>query len=107
CSLRPREDKLCYSAIFKIDSAANVIDEWYGRTVIHSNHRFSYEEAQQIIETGKGPLSAEVLLLDKLAKKMRTERFKKGAITFEKVEIKFRLDEKGRPTGVYTKENKD
>ncbi len=107
CSLRPNEDKLCYSAIFKMDEEANVLDEWYGRTVIHSDKRFTYEEAQEVIENGKGTLSGEVLLLDRLAKKLRSERFKQGAITFEKVEIKFHLDSKGYPTGVYTKENKD
>lgn len=107
CSLRPNEDKLCYSAIFHIDADANVLDEWFGRTVIHSDKRFSYEEAQEIIENKEGILSKEILLLDTLAKKLRAGRFKKGAITFEKVEVKFRLDEKGNPTGVYTKENKD
>ncbi|MBP9082859.1 MAG: ribonuclease R, partial [Bacteroidia bacterium] len=107
CSLRPNEDKLCYSAIFHIDADANVLDEWFGRTVIHSDKRFSYEEAQEVIENKEGPLSKEILLLDTLAKKLRAGRFKKGAITFEKVEVKFRLDEKGNPTGVYTKENKD
>ncbi len=107
CSLRPKEDKLCYSAIFKMDYEANVLDEWYGRTVIHSDKRFTYEEAQQVIETGTGTLSGEILLLDKLAKIMRAKRFKQGAITFEKVEIKFHLDKQGNPTGVYTKENKD
>ncbi len=107
CSLRPNEDKLCYSAIFKINNDAEVIDEWYGRTVIHSNRRFSYEEAQQVIETREGDLSEEILLMDRLAKIMRAERFKQGAITFEKVEIKFKLDAKGNPLGVYTKENKD
>jgi ribonuclease R len=107
CSLRPNEDKLCYSAIFKMNANSEVLHEWFGRTVIHSNRRFSYEEAQQVIETGKGDLHYEILLLDKLAKKMRAERFKKGAITFEKVEIKFKLDPKGYPVGVYTKENKD
>lgn len=107
CSLRPNEDKLCFSAIFKINSQAEVLDEWYGRTVIHSDKRFSYEEAQEVIVNGEGALSAEILLLDRLAKIMRAERFKQGAITFEKVEIKFQLDSKGNPLGVYTKENKD
>ncbi len=107
CSLRPNEDKLCYSAIFKIDADAKVQDEWYGRTVIHSDKRFAYEDAQAVIETKEGPLKEEILLLDKLAKILRAERFKKGAITFEKVEIKFKLDSKGNPLGVYTKENKD
>jgi len=107
CSLRPKEDKLCYSAVFHLDESGHVHDQWFGRTVIHSDRRFSYEEAQQVIETGKGDLADEILLLNRIAKKMRTERFKQGAITFEKVEIKFKLDEKGNPLGVYTKENKD
>ncbi len=107
CSLRPNEDKLCFSAIFKINDQAEVLEEWFGRTVIHSDRRFTYEEAQQVIETKQGDMCHEILLMDRLAKKMRDERFKKGAITFEKVEVKFRLDDKGNPTGVYTKENKD
>jgi ribonuclease R len=84
-----------------------VLEEWFGRTIIKSNKRFTYEEAQQIIETEKGPLSKEILLFDSLAKKLRAERFKKGAISFEKVEVKFNLDEKGNPLGVYVKESKD
>src|SRR6185436_14099756 len=107
CSLRPDEEKLCYSAVFVMDDQANVLEEWLGRTIIKSDKRFSYEEAQQIIETKKGPLSEEILLFDQLAKKLRAERFKKGAISFEKVEIKFKLDEKGNPLGVYVKESKD
>lgn len=107
CSLRPNEDKLCFSAVFKINDKAEVLEEWFGRTVIHSDRRFSYEEAQEVIETGAGDMHTQVLLLDRLAKIMREERFKKGAITFEKVEVKFKLDSKGNPTGVYTKENKD
>lgn len=107
CSLRPKEDKLCYSAIFKMNHQGKVLEEWFGRTVIHSNRRFTYEEAQEVIEKKKGDFSEEILLLDRLAKIMREERFKNGAITFEKVEIKFHLDKKGNPTGVYTKENKD
>lgn len=107
CSLRPKEDKLCYSAIFEIDENAKVLTEWYGRTVIHSDHRFTYEEAQEVIETGEGTLSDEVLLLDKLAKKMRKERFSNGAISFDREEVKFHLDDKGHPIGVYTKQNRD
>lgn len=107
CSLRPDEEKLCYSAVFIMDEHANVLEEWFGRTIIKSNKRFTYEEAQQIIETKKGPLSKEILLFDSLAKKLRAERFKKGAISFEKVEVKFNLDEKGNPLGVYVKESKD
>ncbi|MFI5220165.1 MAG: ribonuclease R [Bacteroidia bacterium] len=107
CSLRPNEDKLCYSAVLVMDEHANVLEEWFGRTIINSNKRFTYEEAQQVIETGKGVLETEILLMDKLAKKLRAERFKKGAISFEKVEVKFRLDEKGNPLGVFIKESKD
>jgi ribonuclease R len=107
CSLRPNEEKLCYSAVFTMDEDAHVIEEWFGRTIIKSDKRFSYEEAQQVIETETGALVKEILLFDKLAKKLRAERFRKGAISFEKVEVKFNLDEKGNPLGVYIKESKD
>ena len=107
CSLRPDEEKLCYSAVFTMDENAAVLNEWFGRTIINSNKRFTYEEAQKIIETGTGTLSKEILLMDSLAKKLRAERFRKGAISFEKVEVKFKLDEKGNPLGVYIKESKD
>lgn len=107
CSLRPNEEKLCYSAVFIMDEHANVLEEWFGRTIINSDKRFTYEEAQLVIETGDGVLKDEILLMDNLAKKLRAERFKKGAISFEKVEVKFKLDEKGTPLGVYTKESKD
>lgn len=107
CSLRPHEDKLCFSAVFEMDANAKVIQKWIGRTVIHSNHRFSYEEAQEVIEKRKGDYENEILLLDDLAKKMRAERFRKGAINFEKAEVKFKLDEKGKPLGVILKESKD
>ncbi len=107
CSLRPNEDKLCFSAIFEMDESANVINQWIGKTIIHSDKRFAYEDAQEIIETGKGELSNEILTLNNLAKKLRAERFKKGAIAFEKIEIRFKLDDKGKPLGVYLKENKD
>lgn len=107
CSLRPNEDKLCFSAVFKIDEEAHILDEWYGRTIINSNHRFSYEDAQQVIETGKGELENEILTLHDLAQKLRVERFKSGSIGFDRVEVKFYLDETGKPTGVYFKENKE
>jgi len=107
CSLRPNEDKLCFSAIFEIDDEANISKEWFGRTVIHSDRRFNYEEAQEIIETGKGDFSDTVLTLDKLAKQLRDKRFKKGSIAFDRVEIKFNIDEKGKPLSVYFKEAKD
>jgi ribonuclease R len=107
CSLRPKEDKLCYSAVFNMTADGSVAGEWFGRTVIHSDRRFTYEEAQEVIETGKGDLHEEILLMHKMAKQLRANRFKSGAISFEKSEIKFRLDETGHPIGVYTKENKD
>lgn len=107
CSLRPKEDKYCFSAMFEMDENANVVREWFGRTVIHSDRRFTYEEAQKIIETGKGDFSEEVLLLDGLAKKLREERFKKGSINFNTLEVKFKLDDKGEPLGVFLKEQKD
>jgi ribonuclease R len=106
CSLRPDEDKLCYSAVFEIDGQAKVKNEWFGRTVICSDRRFSYEEAQEAIETQEGDLAEEILILHDLATKLRDERFKKGAIGFEKTEVKFNLDEKGKPLGVYFKEMK-
>ncbi len=107
CSLRPNEDKLCFSTIFEMNESSHVINQWIGKTIIHSDKRFAYEDAQEIIETGKGELSTEILTLNDLAKKLRAERFRKGAIAFEKIEIRFKLDDKGKPLGVYLKENKD
>ncbi len=107
CSLRPKEDKLCFSAVFEIDDNARVINNWFGKTVIHSDQRFSYEEAQEIIEKQEGVLSTELLKLNDLAQKLRDERFKKGSIGFERVEIKFNIDEKGKPLSVFFKESKD
>ena len=107
CSLRPNEEKLCYSIVFELDENADVLDQWIGRTVINSDHRFDYEEAQAIIEGGEGPFKEELLLLDNLAKKIRARRFKNGAISFDRVEVKFNIDEKGKPLGVFFKEMKD
>lgn len=107
CSLRPKEDKYCFSAIFEIDENSKVHQEWFGRTVIHSDKRFTYEEAQKLIEGEEGELKEEVLVLDRLAKQMRNDRFKKGAINFHSLEVKFKLDEKGEPQGVFIKEQKD
>lgn len=109
CSLRPNEEKLTFSAIFELDDEANVIDEWFGRAVILSDRRFTYEEAQNVIE-GKdtdNPLKDAVLTLDRLAKKLRAERFRHGSIGFERDEAKFVLDEHGKPLSVYFKEIKD
>jgi ribonuclease R len=107
CSLRPHEDKLCYSAVFEIDKDAKVLNEWFGRTIINSDRRFNYDEAQEIIETGKGDLSDVIVELDRLAKKFRERRMKNGAIEFDRVEVKFEIDEKGKPIRAYFKENKD
>ena len=106
CSLRPHEEKLCYSAVFEMDDEARVVDQWYGRTVILSKRRFTYEEAQEIIETGEGDLQKEMLKLHELAQVLREKRFKEGSFSFERVEVKFNIDERGYPTGVYYKENK-
>lgn len=107
CSLRPDEEKLCFSAVFEMDSNAHVTSEWYGRTIINSDRRYSYEEAQDIIETNTGDYVEEMLTLDALAKKLRAERFNQGAINFESTEVKFHLDENSKPIGVYIKEIKD
>jgi len=107
CSLRPNEDKLCFSAIFELNDEAEIQKQWFGRTVIHSDKRFAYEDAQAIIETGEGELKNEVLTLHRLAVKMREARFKKGSLGFERVEVKFNLDENGKPLSVYFKEAKE
>ncbi len=107
CSLRPHEEKLCYSCVFEISDNAEVINRWIGRTVIYSDRRFSYEEAQQVIETGEGDMKEEILTFDRLAKILRKARMKDGAVSFDKLEVKFHLDEKGVPTGIYFKESKD
>lgn len=121
CSLRPDEDRLCFSAVFEMTDHAEVLKEWFGRTIIHSQRRFTYEQAQELLENGKRKMEngkpvgdgkshdfeGEVLTLDRLAKLLRKERFKKGSIAFEKAEVKFHLDEAGNPTGVYFKEMKD
>jgi ribonuclease R len=134
CSLRPNEDKLCFSAVFKLDHNGHVLEEWFGRTVINSNHRFTYEEAQAIIEMDKLPkddvegrtkilledtglrllgwdparkLADAVLALNKIAKKMRKVRLTKGSLSFDKQEVKFKLDENSKPTGIIFKVAKD
>ena len=134
CSLRPNEDKLCFSAVFKLDHNGHVLEEWFGRTVINSNHRFTYEEAQAIIELDKLPkddiegrskllleetglknvgwdpareLASSVIALNKIARKMRKVRLSKGSISFDKQEVKFKLDENSKPTGIIFKVAKD
>jgi ribonuclease R len=107
CSLRPREDKLTFAAVFEMDDKGKIKKEWFGRTIIHSNVRFSYEEAQLILEKGQGPLAEELRILNDIAKKLRKERFSKGAVNFETTEVKFKLDEKGKPLAVIPKIRKD
>lgn len=112
CSLRPNEDKLCFSAIFILDGNATIVDEWFGRTVINSDKRYTYEEAQQIIES---PLKHDdntsifnaIKTLDKYAKKLRNQRLKEGSITFDKQEVKFKLDDNNKPTDIIFKVMKD
>ena len=105
CSLRPHEDKCTFSVIFRINNNAEVKNYWLGKTLIHSDHRFNYEEAQQIIEAKNGLHSDEILLLNKLAQKLRAERFRNGAINFSSTEVKFVLDENSKPVGVVIKES--
>ena len=107
CSLRPHEEKYCFSAVFELDDNAQIQNQWFGKTVIYSDHRFAYEEVQTIIETGVGPYKDEIFTLDRLAKILRAERTSKGSIFFDKAEVKFQLDEHGAPTGVYFKTQKD
>ena len=107
CSLRPNEDKLTFSCVFEMDENADVLKHWIGRTVTHSNRRFAYEEAQENIDNQEGDFFQELILLNGLAKKLRKRRFDKGAVNFETVEVKFKLDEKGIPLGLMIKERKD
>lgn len=107
CSLRPNEDKYTFSVIFKINNKGKVKEYWVGKTFIHSDHRFNYDEVQQIIETGNGQYSEEISLLNSIAKNFRKERFKNGAINFSSTEVKFQLDENGKPLGIIVKESKE
>lgn len=124
CSLRPNEEKYTFSAIFELDKKGHVVEQWFGRTVINSDFRFAYEEAQHIIETGESEIPEETSIqekaykvsdevvsaitkMDDLAKIMRVRRMKDGAISFDKVEVKFQLNEENEPTGVYFKTSKE
>ncbi|PQB05456.1 ribonuclease R [Aureitalea marina] len=125
CSLRPQEEKYTFSAIFKLDSKAKILDQWFGRTAIYSDARFAYEEAQHLIEnpksneipaktslTGKKyqvdtSIQKAILEMDRLAKILRADRMRQGAISFDKIEVKFKLDEQNEPEGIYFKESKD
>ncbi len=105
CSLRPNEDKFTFSVIFKINNKGKVKDYWVGKTFIHSDHRFTYDEVQQIIDAGTGQYSEEITTLNSLARNFRKERFKNGAINFSSTEVRFQLDETGKPIGIIVKEN--
>ena len=107
CSLRPNEDKLTFSAVFELDENADITKEWFGRTIIHSNRRFTYEEAQSVIENKEGDFTEEIATLNQLAHQLRKSRFAKGAINFETTEVKFSLDDNGRPLGIIPKVRKD
>ncbi len=107
CSLRPNEEKLTFSVVFELDDSGKLYDTWYGRTIIYSDRRFAYEEAQERIETGEGDFAEEINVLNNIAKKLKDKRFKNGAISFETTEVKFKLDENGKPLYIYVKERKD
>lgn len=107
CSLRPDEDKLAFSVIFEMDDQGRVLDSRIRRTVIRSVRRFTYEEAQDVIESGSGDYADEILLLDRLAKILRKERYANGSVEFDRTEVRFEIDEKGHPVSVFFKESKD
>lgn len=107
CSLRPNEDKLTFSAIFEMDDKGKIYERWFGKTIIHSDRRFTYEEAQAIIEGAEGDYSTEIRILDGVAKELRKKRFKNGSIDFDSEEVRFKLDEAGVPIEVYVKVQKD
>ncbi|TYZ11451.1 ribonuclease R [Hymenobacter lutimineralis] len=107
CSLRPNEDKLTFSAVFELDENGKLYNSWFGKTIIHSDRRFAYEDAQERIEGLEADYTAEIQLMNSIAKKLCAQRFKQGAISFETQEVKFKLDADGKPLGVYVKERKD
>ena len=104
CSLNPMEDKLTYSAVFELDSKAVVVNEWFGRTIIKSDKRFSYGEAQKVIDTGEGDMKEQLLTLHNLAQNLRAKRFATGSFAFERIEVKFNLSESGVPLGILFRE---
>ena len=107
CSLRPHEDKLTFAAVFEINASGKILREWFGRTIIHSDHRFTYEQAQEGIESGQGKFAAELKTLNDIALILRKKRFENGAVNFESAEVKFKLDERGKPLAVVPKVRKD
>ncbi len=107
CSLRPNEDKLCYSVVFTINDQARILKKWIGKTIINSNHRFNYDEVQEIIESGSGNYHEEIGVLNGFAVRIRERRMRTGAIDFERQEVKFKLDKDGKPLEVYFKDQKE
>jgi ribonuclease R len=107
CSLRPHEDKLTFSAVFKMNEEGKIKEQWIGRTAIHSDHRFTYEDVQEMIEGAEGPYKEEVLLLNKISQTLRKQRFANGAINFSSQEVRFQLDENAKPVGIVIKESKE
>ncbi len=107
CSLRPKEEKLTFSAVFEMDDKAQVLNQWFGRTVIDSDRRFTYEEVQEMIEGANGDFKEEIMQLHNLSSQLREERFRKGSINFHSEEVRFKLDEDGKPIGAYIKEQKE
>jgi ribonuclease R len=107
CSLRPNEEKLTFSAVFEMNDNGDILSQWLGKTVIYSDRRFAYEEAQERIESGQGDLATEIITLNNIAKKLKERRFKNGAVNFETEEVKFKLDENFKPIGIFKKVRKD
>ena len=107
CSLQPHKDRLCFSAVFELDEKGKIYNEWFGKTVIHSDRRFAYEEVQEIIEAEKGEFAAEIKVFNTIATALRGERFRKGSINFETQEVRFKLDQAGKPLEIYLREMKD
>tara|TARA_Y200000002_G_scaffold358287_1_gene341561 strand:+ start:1211 stop:3310 length:2100 start_codon:yes stop_codon:yes gene_type:complete len=107
CSLRPKEDKLTFSVVFKMSLNGEILDTWFGKTVIHSNHRFTYEDVQEIIEGQKHSLSNELITLNNIAKTIRSKRLNNGALNIESSEVRFQLNEKGFPIGTFIKISKE
>jgi len=107
CSLRPHEDKLTFSAVFEMTPKGTVKKYWLGKTAIHSNHRFTYEDVQEIIEKETGVYADEIMILNSIARRLRAKRFENGAINFSSTEVRFKLDEKGKPIGIVVKESKE
>ncbi|MFA6923230.1 MAG: ribonuclease R [Bacteroidales bacterium] len=107
CSLRPNEDKLCFSAVFELNDDAEIKNEWFGKTIINSNRRFNYDEVQEILEKKKGDFADELSVVNELAKKLRKKRISRGSFEFDRAEVKFELDEKLKPVGVFLKQQKE